>query len=57
MKKLKNCYYKKVKEPEIYEGTGQRHYFEVYDKDKNYVASVLFWNTVLTYNEDGIINE
>ena len=47
MKKLRNCYYKKVKaDDDIYEGTGQRHYFEIYDKDKNYVASVLGWDTV-----------
>ncbi len=57
MKKLKNCYYKKVYDKELVEGTGQGHYFEVYDKDKNYVASVLLWDTVLTYNKYGVINE
>ena len=57
MKKLKNCYYKKVKEPEIYEGTGQRHYFAVYDKNKKLVDIVIGWDTVLTYNKHGVIKK
>ncbi len=51
MKKLKNCYYKKVKDFEL------EHYFELYDKDKKYVATVLMWDTVLAYNRNGTINE
>lgn len=57
MKKLKNCYYKKVKEPELWEGVGQGHYFEIYDLDKNYVSYVLGWDAVLRYNKYGVINE
>ena len=51
MKKLKNCYYEKVKDCEL------GHYFELYDKNKEYVGTVLLWNTVLTYNKYGIIDE
>lgn len=56
MKKLKNCYYKEVEDGTLLEVIGQDHYFEIYDKDKNFVASVLSWYTVLTYNEYGVIN-
>lgn len=51
MRKLKNCYYEKVSDGEL------GHYFELYDKDKEYIATVLLWDTVLTYNKYGVINE
>ncbi len=51
MKKLKNCYYNKVKDGEL------GHYFELYNSNKEYIATVLLWDTVLTYNKHGIINE
>lgn len=57
MRKLKNCYYKKVKDVDLIESVRQEYYFVIYDKNKNYVASVLNWATVLTYNKYGVINE
>jgi hypothetical protein len=51
MKKLKNCYYKKVSDGEL------GHYFELYNKDKEYISTVLLWDTILTYNKYGINNE
>ena len=54
MKKLKNCFYKKVYADDLY---GATHYFEIYDLDKNFIASVQLWNSVLAYNKYGVINE
>ena len=51
MKRLKNCYYKKNKDSEL------GHYFEVCNINKEYVATVLSWDTVLSYNQYLIINE
>ena len=51
MKKLKNCYYKKVLDSEL------GHYFELYDSNKEYVATVLLWDPVLSYNKNGVVDE
>ena len=51
MRKLKNCYYKKIKDSEI------GHYFEIYDLNKKHITDVLLYDTVLTYNKYKIINE
>ena len=53
MKKLKNCYYKKVQAEGLIDGL--KHYFEIYDKKKNYVASTLEWHHVLDYNKYGVV--
>ncbi len=51
MRKLKNCYYEKVLDDEL------GHYFQVYDLNRDYLFDCLLWDTVLTYNKNGDINE
>lgn len=47
--RLKNCNYRKVKDFEL------GHYYEIYNKKGNYIATVLLYQTVLTYNKHGVI--